>query len=310
MHGALVVERTRREVGRAASTPPAPAPGAGAGRSRSSTPTGAASASSSPGLALMRSRIGAARPDVEQLHPAAEALLDAAPQPLRLLRARHATRRRAPRARTRRRRADPRDTSPSGAPDRRDPPSAPSGAVAEEHQVGAAHDRERHVVGCRRGRAASRRLRRAGGGELRVDQAEARDVDQPGMHAGGVARALEALDHVAPRHRRRRTRGRRRRRRRRRTHATCASSIRNGAAFRTCQRINWSRSCALAGTFSNRIERDLRGPCRARPAPRDARATPTFCSAVLIVATSAAWSWTFGAFSAGVTTPAGSGSTA
>ena len=41
------------------------------------------------------------------------------------------------------------------------------------------------------------------------------------------------------------------------TQDTWASSILNGAALRTCHRISWSRSCALAGIFSNRTSDSL-----------------------------------------------------
>ena len=65
----------------------------------------------------------------------------------------------------------------------------------------------------------------------------------------------------------------------------------------------------MAGIFSNRMSDTFAVVSGTTSATRRARAA-TFCSAVLIVAASAAWSWTFGAFSAAVTTPAASGSMA
>ena len=95
-------------------------------------------------------------PHVEQLHAAADALFDAAPQALGLLGAGH-------------RRAGEHDAREAAAAEpifvvhRRlvdEIGELAFGAerpVAEEHEVAAAHDRERHVVARRRGRAASRR---------------------------------------------------------------------------------------------------------------------------------------------------------
>ncbi len=186
VNGALVVERTRREVGpQHHATLPRHARRS---RSRSSTPTGAASASSSPGLALMRSRIVAAT--------------------ARRRRARHG-RRRAPRCRGAGAPPVRRRHRRAGEHDAREPAAAEPilvihrGLVDEVGQL--ALGAERAIAEERRDRRRERRPasrsrcptctssqsppRRAGRGQLRVDQAEAGDVDQsrrarrPSSHA-------------------------------------------------------------------------------------------------------------------------------
>ncbi len=73
-------------------------------------------------------------------------------------------------------------------------------AIAEEDEIVAAHDGQCHVVAAgvdEQPVAASAGRSR----QLRVDQAEAGDVDHAGMDAGVFTRALEALDQIAARHR-------------------------------------------------------------------------------------------------------------
>ena len=143
--------------------------------------------------------------------------------------------------------------------------------------------------------------------EHRVDHVERREIDDAGVRAGGGDTALRTL-------RRRRawpptpgTRGRRRRDPAS-LKLTCASSIGNGAALRTCQRISWARSCARGGTCSNRTSETLAtgsgttSPTRfGRPIASSARATAPPTSAR---------SRMFCAVSDGTTAPSGSGSTA
>ena len=194
--GALVVERTRRQVGaQHHATRPADTPG----RSRSSTPTGAASASSSPGLALMRSRIVAAALTSSSSTRPPTRSSSAPAQALGLVDSRH-------------RRAGEHDAREAAAAEPvlvihrrlvdevREVAFPAERAVAEEHEVAAPHDGERRVV-VRDVHQQPVPARRAGRGELRVDQAEAGDVDEARVHARRLARALEALDHVPARHR-------------------------------------------------------------------------------------------------------------
>ena len=91
--------------------------------------------------------------------------------------------------------------------------------------------------------------------------------------------------------------------------ATTASSSGNGVVFLTCQRISSSRSAARAGTLSNRtmLTRAIEsGTTRQTRPPWPPAAAQARSTAAATTATSAM----FGAASAPVTAPSGSGSTA
>ena len=208
VHGALVVERTRRKVGPQHHAT-CPAEDGATGRSRSRTPTGAASASSRLGAradAIAHRRGGS---HVDEFDPSADALLDAATQPLRLFGAGH-------------RRAGEHDAREAAAAEpilvihRRlvdEVGEVALGAqrpIAEEDEIAAAHDRERHVVGADMDQQPVA-ARRAGRGQLRVDQAEAGDIDEARVHARGRRTRARSSESRRGAPSRRRTRGRRRR---------------------------------------------------------------------------------------------------
>ena len=256
-------------------------------RSRSSMPTGAASASSSSALAAdpVAQRRGGA--EVERLD---------------------ARRRAAPRCRGAAARPAPAPASDAPASTTRAKAAAAQpilvihrrlvhevgevalaadGAVAEEHQVlRRARPRACVVAGqtCTSSQSPAGDDRDASD---RVHQVEAGEVDDARMRAGRVARRARSSAITSRRATRRRTRGRRPRAPTPGSHDTCASSIRNGAALRTCQRISWSRSWTFGGIFSKRRSDTFAIVSGSTSATR-CGAPPAFSSAALIVAVSAA----------------------
>ena len=93
------------------------------------------------------------------------------------------------------------------------------------------------------------------------------------------------------------------------THEICASSGLKGAALRTCQRINRSRSCARAGIFSKRTSDTLAEVSGTTSATRRMRA-PSRSSTERSAPATTVGSWMLSALSAGVTVPSGSRSLA
>ena len=89
----------------------------------------------------------------------------------------------------------------------------------------------------------------------------------------------------------------------------CASSIRNGAALRTCHVINSSRSRGRAGTFSNRRRETFATLSGMASATRFGRA-PMRSNTCRSASDTAFRSTMFAAFSVGTTAPGGSGSMA